>query len=93
MNMTNEQVQAAIGAGLALTNPESDTTVPMKHAAGATILHQLLLGIASGQVRLESGDPAAAAEPKGKPGSKKVAKKKATRRKVAKKSKVTNRKK
>lgn len=61
MNMTKEQVNAGIAAGLALTNPESDTPIPMKHASGAVILHQLLLGIASGQVQLQAVDPNAAA--------------------------------
>ncbi len=57
MNMTKEQVQVAIAAGLALTNPESEAPIPMKHASGAVILHQLLLAIGSGQVRLESSQP------------------------------------
>jgi len=50
MNMTKEQVQVAVGAGLALTNPESDLLIPVKHAGGVVILHQLLLGIGSGQL-------------------------------------------
>lgn len=90
MNMTKEQVQAALGAGLALTNPESEAPIPMKHAAGATILHQLLLAIASGQVQLNSAPTdAPPADPKAKTPRKKAA----ARRKVAKKSKVANRKK
>ena len=56
MNMSKEQVQAGLAAGLELTNPDSEALVPMKHAAGATILHQLLLAIASGQVQLKSND-------------------------------------
>lgn len=56
MNMTNEQVQVALAAGLALTNPDGDTVVAMKYAAGATILHQLLLAIGSGQVQLQSAE-------------------------------------
>ena len=57
MNMTKEQVQVALAAGLYLTNPEGDTPVAMKYAAGATILHQLLLAIGSGQVQLSGGEP------------------------------------
>jgi len=54
MNLTKEQVQSALAAGLALTNTESETPVPMKHASGALILHQLLIAIGSGQVQLLS---------------------------------------
>lgn len=83
MNMTKEQVQAALAAGLALTNPESEVSVPMKHAAGATILHQLLLAIASGQVQLNSANPnQPPADPKAK-----TPRKKAPRKKVSKKKK------
>ncbi len=69
MNMTKEQVQAGIAAGLALTGPESETSIPMKHASGAVILHQLLLAIGSGQVRLETGAPDAPAKVEKKPAS------------------------
>ena len=63
MNMTKKQVQAAIAAGLSLTSPESESLVTMKHASGAVILHQLLLAIGSGQVRLESTAPEALPDP------------------------------
>jgi len=53
MKINKEQVQAALAAGIALTNPESETAIPMKHAAGAVILHQVLLSIASGQTLLQ----------------------------------------
>lgn len=81
MNMTKEQVQAAIAAGLALTSPESETSIPMKHASGAVILHQLLLAIGSGQVRLESADPNADPKAAPKPARKKTPGKKAPTRK------------
>ena len=81
MNMTKEQVQVAIAAGLALTNPESEAPIPMKHASGAVILHQLLLAIGSGQVRLESATPDQPPKPP------KPTRKKATRKKKATKKK------
>ena len=65
MNFTLEQVNAAIAAGLSMTNEESDVPVPMKFAAGAVILHQLLLGIASGQLLLRAVElPATDTPPK-----------------------------
>lgn len=67
MNMTKEQINAGVAAGLALTNPESDALVPMKHASGAVILHQLLLGIASGQVQLSAVNPNAGKPPPAPP--------------------------
>lgn len=85
MNMTKEQVQAAIAAGLAITNPESEILLPMKHASGAVILHQLLLAIGSGQVQLNSAEqPPAPGKPPGKPG-KKTPRKKAPRKKASRK--------
>lgn len=76
MNMTKEQVNTAIAAGLALTNPESEAPIPMKHASGAVILHQLLIAIASGQVQLSAVDPNAKAPPPPPPRKKAPAKKK-----------------
>jgi len=81
MNMTKEQVQAALGAGLALTNPESEVNIPMKHASGAVILHQLLLGIASGQVQLTAVDPNAKAPAAKAPAAKAPAAKKTSKKK------------
>ena len=68
MNLTKEQVSAGVSAGLALTNPESELMIPVKHATGVLVLHQLLIGIASGKVRLEAAsaeapEPPAAAPP------------------------------
>lgn len=67
MNMTKEQVQAAIGAGLAMTSPESDVPVPMKFASGAVILHQLLLALGSGQIQLTNAEAPPEAEPEAQP--------------------------
>lgn len=57
-NYTKEQVQAAVGAGLAMTNPESQQPVPMCFAAGALILHQLLLEIGNGSLAIVGTTPA-----------------------------------
>lgn len=54
MNLTKEQLNAGVNAGLAITSPDSEMMVPVKHAAGIMVLHQLLIGIASGQVKLEA---------------------------------------
>jgi len=54
MQLTNEQVQVGVAAGLALTDPEGDGVVPMKHASGAIILRQLCLAVAQGQVGFAS---------------------------------------
>lgn len=88
MNMTQEQVQAALGAGLALTNPESEAPIPMKHASGAVLLHQLLLAIASGQVALNAVDPNA--DPR-KPPAPPAPRAKTPRKKAAKKTKKKTR--
>lgn len=91
MNLTIEQVNAAVAAGLAMTNEESDTPVPMKFAAGAVILHQVLLGIASGQLALRAVEKAASPNkpPVGKRNARKkrAAKKKPARRKAGGKKK------
>lgn len=47
---TSEQLTAAIAAGLALSNPESESVVPVKFAGGVLILHQLLLALGSGRL-------------------------------------------
>ena len=77
-NYTKEQVQAAVAAGLAMTNPESQQPVPMCFAAGALILHQLLLNIGNGSFVINHAvppkDPKAPnppAKPPGTPNSKK----------------------
>jgi len=55
MELTREQVNVGIAAGLALTNPEDDKLYcPMKHCAGALVLRQLLMSLASGQIGLQS---------------------------------------
>lgn len=54
MNITKEQVEVGLAAGLALTDPESGINVPIKHAVngGISILRQLLIAIGSGQLAL-----------------------------------------
>lgn len=55
MNLTQEQINAGVSAGLALTNPEEDKIyVPMKHAAGALILRTLMVSLANGELSLQS---------------------------------------
>ena len=55
MELTREQVNVGIAAGLALTNPDDDRLyVPMKHAAGSLVLRQLLMLLAGGQLGLTS---------------------------------------
>ena len=55
MELTREQVNVGISAGLALTNPDDDRLyVPMKHCAGALVLRQLLMSLANGQIGLQS---------------------------------------
>lgn len=78
MPYTKEQVQAAVGAGLAMTDPKSQAPVPMCFAAGALILHQLLLQVGNGSLALvpvaPPKDPKAPnppAKPPGTPNSKK----------------------
>lgn len=51
--MNKEQIQLALAAGLALTDPGTDLLdVFRKHAGGIIMLRQLLIGIGSGQVTL-----------------------------------------
>ncbi len=54
MQLTKEQVQAGIAAGLVMTDPNSDVSVPMKHCAGVLILRELLLSLGGGQLALVS---------------------------------------
>ncbi len=75
---TKEQVQAAVGAGLAMTDPKSQQPVPMCFAAGALILHQLLLEVGNGSLAIvgttppkDSKKPNPPAKPPGTPNSKK----------------------
>ena len=95
MELTREQVNVGIAAGLALTNPEDDKLYcPMKHCAGALVLRQLLMSLASGQIGLQSTmqqeapqppqppKEGAAVKPPVKPPT---AKKKVAKKKIAKK--------
>lgn len=53
MKLTNESVTAAVQAGLALTDPESDLIdVFRKHAGGLMVLRTLLNGLGTGQLAL-----------------------------------------
>ena len=54
MQLTQQQLEVAVAAGLTLTNPESDTPVPIKFHGGVAILHQILIGISSGQLLLRA---------------------------------------
>lgn len=55
INLTTEQLGAALNAGLALTNPESDLLeVFRKHAAGVLLLRSLLGAISNGAISLGS---------------------------------------
>ncbi len=81
MNLTKPQVEAAITAGLALTDPESETLVAMKYAPGLLILRGILQAIGSGALALqlvqgmapESDTPPKPSDPK-KPNGRKVRK-------------------
>ncbi|KKL16930.1 hypothetical protein LCGC14_2490660 [marine sediment metagenome] len=103
MNLTKEQVEIALAAGLSLTNPESDLLeVFRKHAAGVMILRQLLMGIGSGEIALSPAtqlDPAAPpgtppAQPNKGPAASRGAKKRASKKvsKKARKPKPTKKK-
>ena len=55
MQMNREQANAAVNAGLALTDPEEDLLdVFRKHSQGIFLLRALLQALASGQVVLSS---------------------------------------
>ncbi len=93
MELTREQVNVGIAAGLALTNPEDERLYcPMKHLAGTLVLRQLLMSLASGQIGLTSamqeGDKTPPATPPATPpnGSQGPALKKGAKKKVAKKT-------
>ncbi len=53
MNISSEQLNAAMQAAEALTNPKDEKVmVPMRHAAGALILHQLSIAMQNGEFAL-----------------------------------------
>jgi hypothetical protein len=57
MQMNREQATAAINAGLAVTDPESDLLdVFRKHASGIILLRGLLNALATGQIILSQPD-------------------------------------
>ncbi len=100
MELTREQVNVGIAAGLALTNPDDERLyIPMKHCAGALVLRQILLSLAGGQLGLtatmqegpapedEDLPPEAPKPPEDSqgPALKKGANKKAAKKKTAKK--------
>ncbi len=82
MELTREQVNVGIAAGLALTNPEDDKLyVPVKHCAGTLVLRQLLLSLASGKLGLTSTmQEAPTPEPPEPPKTPKTPKKAATKK-------------
>lgn len=58
MNITQEQMQAAVTAGLVMSDPKSELMVPLKHAGGMLILHQVLASIAQGELIIsQAPDP------------------------------------
>lgn len=53
MQLTQQQLEAALAAGLYLTNPlQGNSNLPGKHWAGGLVLHEILSGIASGQLAI-----------------------------------------
>lgn len=55
MQLTQKQLNAAIAAGLAITDPEeSNALVPMRHNAGALILNQILVALFRQQLMLSA---------------------------------------
>lgn len=52
MNMTKEQIGAAVNAGLELLGPESEIKIPVKMNDSVFLLRQLLIFIAQGRVAL-----------------------------------------
>lgn len=52
MNISSEQMTAAINSGLVITDPASEIAVPLKHAGGVLILHQVLLAVAKGELTI-----------------------------------------
>ncbi len=89
MDLTREQVNVGIAAGLALTNPEDERLYcPMKHLAGTLVLRQLLMSLASGRIGLTATMQEGAKTPPATPpkGSQGPALKKGEKKKVAKKT-------
>lgn len=85
MQMNRDQVAAAVNAGLALTDPESDLLdVFRKHASGIMMLRGLLQAIGTGNVALEPVKQPEAEKPPEPPKEPPVAKKKVARKKAAK---------
>ena len=88
MNISKEQVELAISAGLELLGPESEVAVPAKLNDGVFLLKQLLRGIATGGIGLTptTKQPPADTPPnrKQRRAAKKIAKK-ASKKKVSKK--------
>lgn len=88
MNLTKPQVEAAIAAGLAVTDPESETLIAMKYAPGLLVLRGLLQAIAQGSLALKAVEgmaPGAPPPPPAPNASKKTSKKKASKKKASKK--------
>jgi len=88
---TSEQLAAAIAAGLALSNPESEQLLPVKLAAGVLILHQLMLSMGSGQIGIvpvkPKEDPKKPNPPGKPPGTPNSKKKPAPKKRASKKKK------
>jgi hypothetical protein len=56
--MNEDQIRAAINAGMALLDPQSDMlAVYRQHTGGLLLLRQLLLDIGQGRVQLSTVDP------------------------------------
>lgn len=63
MNLTQQHVEEAINAGLAMTDPRKDLLqVYREHTTGITILRLLLEAIGNGEVVLSSVAPPAGAQ-------------------------------
>ncbi len=53
MKLTQQQLNAALAAGLVLTNPaQSETPLPVKHSAGVLVLYEVLSALATGKLML-----------------------------------------
>lgn len=58
MQLTQKQLNAAVDAGLVITDPEnSPALVPMKHNAGALILNQILVALSAQKIMLSVVPP------------------------------------
>ena len=68
MNISKEQVESALHAGMAMTDPGDDRVfVAMKHAGGALILRSIMAGLLQGELAIvptmqEENPPAPPAE-------------------------------